>query len=138
MSMERLLGSWELTMHHSQLSEPVLGRQRYELVLGDAFVELHWEYDHPDFPDAVAIFDEHRYHYFDVRGVVRVFDFELEDSGWTMTWIDPGFSQRSTATFRGDDAIDIYGERSTDGGQTWQHDFTMLLTRVGSTSQPVP
>jgi hypothetical protein len=72
MSLDRLLGTWNFTMSHSALSEPVTGRQRYERVLNGAFVMLHWAYDHPEFPDAIAMLDERAYHYFDVRGVTRV------------------------------------------------------------------
>jgi hypothetical protein len=129
MSLDRLLGSWDLEMHHSEMSEPVRGRQRYERALDDAFVILHWEYDHPDFPNAMAILDETRYHYFDVRGVIRVFDFQLDEAGWLMAWLDPGFSQRSKGTFDGNDRVEVRGERSTDGGKTWTDDFTMVLTR---------
>ena len=128
--LDRLLGSWRLTMHHSQMVEPVTGHLRYERVLGDAFVALDWVYEHPDFPDAIAMLDETHFHYFDVRGVIRVFDFELDESGWRMTWIAPEFSQRSTARFLGDDVIEVEGERSSDEGVTWQHDFRMELHRA--------
>lgn len=128
-ALDRLLGSWDLVMHHSQMSEPVHGQQSYKRALDDAFVMMHWEYDHPDFPDAIAILDATRYHYFDVRGVIRVFDFQLKTSGWVMTWLDPEFSQRSTGTFRDDDTIEVRGERSADRGESWEDDFTMVLTR---------
>ena len=128
--LDRLLGSWQATMHHSQMSEPVLGRLRYERVLDGAFVALDWVYEHPDFPDASAMLDDTHFHYFDVRGVIRVFDFEIDDTGWRMTWIAPGFSQRSTAQFLSDDAIAVEGERSTDEGATWEHDFRMDLQRA--------
>jgi hypothetical protein len=137
MSLDRLLGTWDLSMQHSQMSEPIHGRQHYEYALENAFVVLHWTYEHPDFPDAIAILDQERYHYFDVRGVIRLFDFRLDDSGWLMTWLDPEFSQRSTGKFRDDDTIEVRGERSDDGGKSWLDDFTMQLTRVdGAVSTP--
>jgi len=130
MPLSRLLGDWAFTMHHSQMTEPVTGRNHYEPVLDGAFVMLRWSYDHPDFPDAIAMIDEHRYHYFDVRGVVRLFDFAIDDAGWTMTHLDGDFSQRTVARFRGDGAIDCEGEVSADLGASWRHDFTMTLTRT--------
>ena len=42
-------------MHNPAMSEPVTGRQRYERVLEGAFVLQQWRYDHPDFPDAMAL-----------------------------------------------------------------------------------
>jgi hypothetical protein len=129
-ALDRLLGAWEFTMHHSAMSEPISGRQRYERVLDGAFVLMHWTYDHPDFPDAMAFISDDRYHYFDVRGITRVFDLTVEAAGWSMVRLDDDFSQRSTARFRGPDAIDTTGELSTDAGVTWQPDFTMTAQRV--------
>jgi hypothetical protein len=129
MSLDRLLGTWDFTMHHAALPEPVLGLHRYERVLDGAFVMLRWTYHHPDFPDAIAMLDEHSYHYFDVRGVIRVFDLTIDDTGWMMIRRDEDFWQRSAGKFRGSDAIESTGENSYDGGATWQHDFFMTCTR---------
>src|SRR5262245_51319985 len=99
-------------MQHSQMSEPVRGRQRYERVLDGAFVLQHWIYDHPDFPDALALLSTDRYFYFDVRGEVRIFELEMDDAGWSMIHLDEHFSQRTTAWFRGADQIESTGEAS--------------------------
>ena len=131
MSLDRLIGTWDVTMDHAAMPQPVSGRQRYERVLEGAFVMLHWTYDHPEFPDAIAMLDDHTYHYFDVRGVARVFDLTVDDSGWAMVRHDEDFWQRSTGRFRGTDAIDGTGENSYDAGATWQHDFSMSCVRVG-------
>ena len=128
--LDRLLGTWKFTMHHSARSELVTGQQRYEWVLGGAFVLQHWTYDHPDFPDAMALLSDDRYHYFDVHGITRVFDLEVDADGWSMIRLDEGFSQRSTARFRGADVMDSTGEASYDRGVTWQPDFTMTYQRV--------
>ena len=37
-ALDRLLGTQELTMHHSAMSEPVTGWQRYKRVVDGAFV----------------------------------------------------------------------------------------------------
>ena len=68
-------------MRHPAVPDPVVGLQRSERVLGDAFLMLHWTYEHPDFPDAIAMLDERSFHSFDVRGVVRRFDFEINEAG---------------------------------------------------------
>jgi hypothetical protein len=130
MSLDRLLGTWELTMRHHAMSDPVSGRQHYERVLDGAYVRLDWSYDHPDFPDAVAMLSEDAMHYFDVRGVTRVFDLEITDDGWTMVRLDPEFAQRYTTRFVGPDAMESEGEFSTDDGTTWEHDFSMSYARV--------
>jgi hypothetical protein len=131
MSLERLLGTWDITMQHSAMAEPVTGRQRYERVLDGAFVRLTWTYEHPDFPDAMALLSEDKMWYFDVRGVDRLFDATFEDDGWSMVRIVPEFSQRYSARFVDDDTIETEGEASEDLGETWQHDFTMTSRRVG-------
>ncbi|MDX6325374.1 MAG: hypothetical protein QOK15_1728 [Nocardioidaceae bacterium] len=130
MSLDRLLGTWDFTMTHSAVSEPVTGRQLYEPVLAGAFVMLHWTYDHPDFPDAIALLDERSFHYFDVREVTRVFDLTFDAGGWSMIRRDEDFWQRSNGEFRGSDAIEGTGENSMDGGVTWQHDFSISYVRA--------
>jgi hypothetical protein len=129
-ALDRLLGSWEVMMHHSDMYEPVTGRQCYERVLEGAFVLQHWTCDHPDFPDAMALISEDRYHYFDVRGITRVSKLEVDDAGWSIIRLDEDFSQRSTARFRGPDAMESTGEVSYDKGVSWQPDFTMTYQRV--------
>ena len=129
-ALDQLLGTWEFSMHHSAMSEQVTGQQRYERVLNGAFVLQHWTYDHPDFPDAMALLSEDQYHYFDVRGIVRVFILEINDGGWSMVRLDEDFSQRFTARFRSPNVIDTTGELSHDAGVTWQPDFTMTLQRI--------
>ena len=129
-ALDRLLGSWEFTMQHTAMSEPVTGRQRYERALEGAFVLQHWTYNHPDFPDAIALLSNDRYHYFDVRGIVRVFDLEIDDVGWSIVRLDEDFSQRCRARFRGPDAMESNGEVSDDRGFTWRADFSMIYRRV--------
>src|SRR5689334_14287654 len=119
MSLERLLGTWDLTMRHRAMSEPVAGRQHYERVLDAAYVLMRWTYDHPDFPDALAVLSETEMRYFDVRGITRVFDLRFTDDGWTMERPDPEFAQRYTTRWVGDDAMESEGEYSEDGGATW-------------------
>jgi hypothetical protein len=130
MSLDRLLGTWDVAMRHVAMSEPVEGQQRYERVLDGAFVMQHWTYDHPDFPDAIAMLDTGTCHYFDVRGVTRQFDLTIDASGWTMIRRDADFWQRSAVSFAGPDTMEGTGENSYDGGATWQHDFSITYTRI--------
>jgi hypothetical protein len=130
MPLEQLLGTWDLTMQHSALAEPVIGRHVYSRVLDGAFVRLDWTYEHPDFPDATAMLSETGMHYFDVRGVVRVFDLGWTESGYTMVHLEPDFSQRFTALFDSPDAMSTLGDYSEDRGVTWHPDFTTTMQRV--------
>ena len=128
--LERLLGTWDLAMRHVAVDLPVLGRQVWTPVLDDRFVHLDWTYAHPDFPDALAVLDGTVMHYFDVRGVVRVFSMTVDDAGWTTARRDDDFWQRSRARFDGPDAMSGVGENSHDQGRTWEHDYDIRWTRA--------
>lgn len=130
MSLDRLVGTWRFTMQHVAVPEPVLGEQRYQRVLDGAFLRLDWHYARPDFPDALVLLDETSYHYFDVRGVIRVFDLHVDDEGLSLSRRHTDHGQRSALRFVGVDAMEGTGELSHDGGATWQHDFTLACTRV--------
>ncbi|MCW2543296.1 MAG: hypothetical protein JWM40_848 [Frankiales bacterium] len=130
MSLDRLLGTWDTSMQHVQLPDPITGRQVFERVLGGAFVMQRAAGDNPDIPQAIALFEDTAVHYFDSRGVTRLFDLEVTDSSWSMIRRDPDFWQRSTTRFVGSDLMEAVGENSHDGGVTWEHDFTMSYTRI--------
>lgn len=117
-------------MRNHAFSEPVTGRQHYHRTLDGAFVRLDWTYDHPDFPDALAMLTERKMWYFDVRGIDRLIDLTFDDDRWTTTRIVPSFSQRSTARFVGDDLMETVGDYSEDLGTTWQQDYTMSSRRI--------
>jgi hypothetical protein len=101
-----------------------------------AFLVQRWRSDEPAAPDGIAIlgFDEAAgglvQHYFDSRGVARVYRASLEDGVWRMWREHPGFDQRYAGTLCGDGAT-ITGawEKRTDGA-TWEHDFDLVYTRV--------
>lgn len=128
--LSRLLGDWRFEMTHVALDEPVLGAQSYQLALDGAFVLLRWTYEHPDFPDALALLSATVWHYFDVRGVTRLFDVTWSDDGWSVVRLDDDFGQRWSGRFVGDDEITGTGEISRDGGRTWQHDFSIRWLRT--------
>jgi hypothetical protein len=131
MSLDGLLGSWDVTMQHVAVTEPVAIRHHFEWVLADAFVMFRSTCQHPDIPDAIALIEQTKYHYFDVRGFTRVFDFQIDDNGWSMIRRDPDFWQRSAVSFVGADAMQGTGENSHDGGASWEHDYTISYARIG-------
>ena len=75
-------------------------------------------------------------HYFDSRGVVRLYRMSLEDRTWTLQRTEPDFSslefsQRYVGIFSDDgNRVDGAWETSYDDGQTWQIDFPLSYTRV--------
>src|SRR5690625_4512333 len=99
-TLDRLAGTWTFTMRHSAMTEPVTGMQVYRWVLDGTFLQQDWTYEHPDFPDAIAMLDEHHLHHFDVRGITRVFDLTLDEAGWWMIRRDDDFWQRDRTLHR--------------------------------------
>jgi hypothetical protein len=69
-------------------------------------------------------------HYFDPRGVARIFEMSLSDGVWKIWRTSPDFSQRFTGTFS-DNSKTITGfwEKSSDG-TNWEHDFDMTYTKA--------
>jgi len=129
-TLDDLLGSWDISMHHVTMSGVVSGRQRYERVLDGAFVRLDWTYDSPDFPDALALLQDGALHYFDVRGVSRTYELTFTRSGWTVFRRGSDFWQRCAVQGSGPDRMTGTGENSHDEGATWEHDFDITYTRI--------
>lgn len=132
-SLAALIGEWTVEVLRPETSpDPIRGWQRFEWILDGKFVALDWTIDHPDFPDAKAILTPDAYHYFDSRGVVRIYHLSIADGVWRLWREDPDFWQRYTGTFSADGSgISGSWEMSKDGGTSWRHDFTMTYTRTG-------
>ena len=76
-------------------------------------------------------------HYFDARGVARLYQMTFDGGTWTLERTEPDFSplhfcQRFTATVSDDGSV-ITGEWQTSAdGQQWQRDFGITYTRRSS------
>jgi hypothetical protein len=116
-------------------------RVAFEWVLDGRFLQQRSEVDHPDAPDSVSIIavasDHETYtqHYFDSRGVVRLYAMTLADGEWTLSRDAPdftplSFSQRFVGAFSEDgDTISARWETSRDG-LSWDKDFDLTYTRI--------
>ena len=117
------------------------GRTVFEWMAGEQFLIQRWEVPGPAAPDGIAIvgFDEGRdtylQHYFDSRGVARVYEMSFATGVWelrrTSADFSPlNFSQRFTGAFSDDGkTIDGRWEISHDG-RSWDHDFDLTDTKV--------
>lgn len=143
-AVERLaafVGEWNVEAS-LQLDPPggIRGRTVFEWMPGERFLVQRWKVGHPDAPDGIAIigFDQVRQtylqHYFDSRGVARVYEMTFGDGVWTLERNSADFSpldfrQRFTATFgEGGKTIDGRWETSDDG-VTWERDFDLIYTK---------
>jgi hypothetical protein len=118
-------------------------RSRFEWALDGQFLLQHTEVPVPDAPDSLAIVaaDPHTggytQHYYDSRGVVRLYAMSITDGVWTLIRESPDFSpldfrQRFTGTFSADgNTIDGAWEKSAAGGGEWEHDFALIYHRAG-------
>jgi len=140
----RLVGDWTTEATHPQMPGVVItGSSTFEWLDGDRFLIFRSHYEHPEFPDAVSIMgdtDGFHMHYFDSRGVYRLFELTMLSDGW---WIATGrnspsgsfatpdapFSQRMTYGFeRGDQAMSGKGELSYDDVH-WNDDMEIMYRR---------
>ena len=119
--LKRLVGSWTTEITHPELPGVVArGSALIEWLEGERFLIHRASSDHPDFPDSISIIgitDQDRVtgtpgddtevsgpsrihmHYFDSRGVFRVYEATIDDRAWRLWREAPGFSQRFTGTF---------------------------------------
>jgi hypothetical protein len=134
---DRFIGRWETEGAHPMLpGEAIRGTSTFEWLEGGRFVLWRSHYDHPEIPDAVTIIGvtdgQLSMHYFDQRGVYRVYAASLDETAWRY-WRDasaPDFCQRFTGTFSDDgDTITGHGELSKDGNM-WEGDLDLTYHRV--------
>lgn len=137
-----LIGEWslEMTMPGGKPSGDVGARVSFE-PMGEKFLLERWAVPVPEAPDGIAVigYDEGRgtllQHYFDERGVARVYEMALENGVWKLERTKPDFSplqftQRFTGTFSRDGrTIDGRWEICHDGSR-WEHDFDLTYHRL--------
>jgi hypothetical protein len=137
-SLDVFVGEWSMSSSFSP--DPATGpraRTTFEWLPGRHFLIQRWEVEHPAAPDGIAIigFDADEatllQHYFDSRGIARIYQMTFADKVWTLQRIAavPDFSQRFTGTFYDDDTIAGRWESSPDGS-SWSPDFELNYTRV--------
>jgi hypothetical protein len=144
--MERLaafVGEWNVVPEFEG-APPMDGGARmvFEWMSGERFLVQRWEIPVPEAPDGVAIIGADPeseggflQHYFDSRGVARVYKMTLDDGVWRL-WRDAAdfsplnFLQRYTGTFS-DDGRTITGAwEICHDGTSWEHDFNLTYTKV--------
>lgn len=116
-------------------------RTVFEWMPGGRFVLQRWEVPDPAAPDGIAIigWDEERetylQHYFDSRGVARIYEMSFADGVWKLSRTEPDFSpldfsQRYVGTFSDDGRTIVGSWESSSDGSRWEHDFELIYTRV--------
>jgi hypothetical protein len=137
--LDVFVGEWRMIA--SFTPDPVdapRARTSFEWLPGRRFLIQRWEVEHPDAPDGIAIIGVDAggtrllQHYFDSRGVARVYQMTFADRVWTLERFAaaPDFCQRFAGTFSDDgDTIAGNWERSS-GSDHWAPDFSLTYTRL--------
>ena len=149
--LNRLVGTWTTDATHPALPGVVVhGSSVIEWLEGERFLIHRARLDHADFPDSISIIGSTEtdrvddmpaadpdaatephlsMHYFDSRGVFRVYVAGVDDRAWRLGRHDPGFSQRFTGTFsnRGD-TIEGQWQLSRDD-ISWNDDLQITFRR---------
>jgi hypothetical protein len=145
MAIEDLLifvGRWELTVDLPG-GEDTRGDVVFDL-MGDVLVQ-RTTIPIPEAPDSCCVVvrqDDGSYmqHYFDSRGVARLYGMAFDGHTWTLERTKPDFTsldfhQRYVGTFS-DDLRTITGEwQSSTNGREWSRDFGLSYRRA---SEPGP
>jgi len=139
--LDALVGEWSFEASFTHLAEPieVTGRAVFEWVLDGQFLVERTEV--PEAPDSISVVglngdgDTFTRHYFDSRGVARLYGMTFSERAWSLLRDSADFSpldfrQRFTAALSADGrAITGRWETSRDGS-TWEHDFDLAYRKV--------
>jgi hypothetical protein len=132
-ALNALVGEWDTEATHPAYASTVVpGRTRFEWLEGGRFLIQRSRADHPDFPDAIGIIGivdaALSMHYFDSRGVHRIYAVGFADGVWTMSRDAPGFSQRFAGRSPDADTIAGLWQLSRDDA-TWADDLQVTYRR---------
>ena len=141
-ALEALVGEWTIEVRFPGAPPAGGATLSFEWLSGERFLIQRWQVPAPEAPDGIAIigFDPLRgrllQHYFDSRGVARVYEMSLEDGAWKLERTKEDFSpldfaQRYTGRFSEDGStIEGTWEISHDHS-TWKKDFDITYRKVG-------
>ena len=150
-ALNRLVGTWTTEVKHHALPGVVVhGTAITEWLEGERFLIHRARTDHPDFPDSISVIgyterdrveggqhadpptpenEPMTMHYFDSRGVSRIYEVSIDDEAWRIWRNAVGFSQRFTGRFAdGGDTIAGRWELCEDD-VNWNHDLEITYRR---------
>ena len=143
--LDALLGEWEMEVsfeagYFAPGSPPVAGRggrTTFAWLDGQFFLIQRFTVDNPAAPSGIAVIgpgeapETFAQHYYDSRGVARIYQMSLDDGVWRLWRESPGFWQRYTGVFSaGGKTIKGAWEGSADGSR-WKHDFDLNYIKTG-------
>jgi hypothetical protein len=144
--LRALVGEWTTEATHPAIPGlKVHGHAVFEWLAGEKFLIVRAQSDHRDFPNSISIIgdtaldrieagtnersEDLRMHYFDERGVHRVYDLSIGVDDWQLSRDAPGFSQRFTGRFEdgGDKIVGLWKLSTHDA--IWDDDLAITYRR---------
>jgi hypothetical protein len=138
-----LHGEWRLMAVFKGVPPADVGaRVSFEWLPGEQFLIERWEVPVPEAPDGIAIIGpdpkrdgQYLQHYFDSRGVARVYKMSFANGVWKLWRDEPDFSsldfaQRYTGTFSSDGTTIVGAWEICHDGKTWDHDFDLTYIKA--------
>lgn len=139
--LDAFVGEWKVAGAMT-LDEPmeISGWTGFEWLVGGGFLVQRSTTEREEFPNTLAVIgpadDGEGYvmHYFDSRGVSRIYTMSLDGRSWTLERAPSGprsdFWQRWIGEFS-EDGNTIQGRWETsDDGSSWELDFHLTYTRI--------
>ena len=140
--LEPFVGEWRIEAPAFALPPEVAdaARMSFEWTLGGAFLLQRSSVPVPEAPDGLSVIgpddgDAYTQHYFDSRGIARVYAMNFDGRDWTLERHTPDFTplpfhQRWVGTLSAEgDTIEGRWEASPDG-RDWELDFELVYRRV--------
>ena len=148
--LERFLGTWTTEATHPAMPGVVVhGTAVVEWLEGEHFLIHRARTDHVDFPDSIWIIgftDSDRVddktravspradaqltlHYFDSRGVFRVYHASADDTAFRFWRTAPKLSQRFTGTFADDGNTIVGRTQMCEDDVNWRDDLAITYRR---------
>jgi hypothetical protein len=140
--LDVFVGEWGVEARFPGGGDGPVARSTFEWALDRQFLIQRTEVPVPEAPDGLMIVSAdpetgaYTQHYYDSRGVVRLYAMTFADGVWTLTRESPDFSpldfrQRFTGTFGQDGNIISGAWRKRRNGAGWEHDFDLTYRRAG-------
>lgn len=128
-----LVGEWDTNAPAME----AIGRTTFEWLPGGGFLIQRSTVGRVEFPNSLSLIGAtgsdgaFQQHYFDSRGVARIYDMMLDGDKWILFRDGPDWPQRFIGHFS-EDGNTITGrwERGTYPGGPLEHDFDLIFTRI--------
>lgn len=113
------------------------GKATFEWLDGQFFLTQRFTNEDPAVPSGITIIgmsegrDAFAQHYYDSRGVARVYQMTLEGREWKLWREEPGFWQRYAGAISEDGTTITGAWEASANGREWRHDFDLTYIKTG-------